>query len=68
MDPLDEIRHLYFNTTRATIQRDLNRAVDLLKSMATEDARERARVYMDGLSAMRSEWGVRPRPSGRRRS
>ena len=30
--------------------------------------RERARVYMEGLAAMRSEWGIQPRQSGRRRS
>ena len=35
MDPLDEIRRLYFNATRATIQRDFERALDLLKSMNT---------------------------------
>jgi hypothetical protein len=56
MEPLDEIRRLYFTTTRATIQRDLARAVALLKSMPTEAERERARVFMDGLAAMRSEW------------
>ncbi len=56
MDPLDEIRRLYFNATRQTIRRDLARAVELLKSLPSEDERERARVFMDGLSAMRSEW------------
>jgi hypothetical protein len=56
MAPLDEIRHLYFNTTKATIQKDLARAVDLLKSMPDEDDRQRAAVYMDGLSQMRTEW------------
>ena len=29
MDPLDEIRRLYFNATRTTIQRDFERALDL---------------------------------------
>jgi hypothetical protein len=55
-DPLDEIRRLYFNATKSTIQKDLARAVQLLKSMPTEDDRQRAAVYMDGLSQMRSEW------------
>ena len=59
MSPVDEIKRLYFNTTRATIQKDLARAVTLLKSLPTEEARERAAVYMDGLSQMRSEWGGR---------
>lgn len=56
MDPLTEIKQLYYQATRATIQKDLKRAVELLKSMKTEDDRERAAVYMDGLSQMRSEW------------
>jgi hypothetical protein len=64
MNAVDEIKHLYHNTTKATIQRDLTRAVALLKTLETEDARERAAVYMDGLSQMRSEWGVRPAAQG----
>jgi hypothetical protein len=51
-----EIKRLYYETTRQTIQRDLAKALDLLKSMASEEERERAAVYMDGLSQMRSEW------------
>jgi hypothetical protein len=64
MDPADEIKRLYYGTTRATIQRDLARAIDLLKSLPDDDARQRVAVYMDGLSEMRSEWaaaGPRPR-------
>ena len=60
MDPVAEIKRLYYATTRATVQRDLDKAVALLKTMKTEDERERAAVFMDGLSQMRSEWGVRP--------
>ena len=65
MDALAEIKHLYYNATKATIQKDLTRAVSLLKSMTSEDDRERAAVYMDGLSQMRSEWGVRPGGGGK---
>jgi hypothetical protein len=57
-DKIAEIKRLYYETTRQTIQQDLVRALDLLKSMATEEERERAAVYMDGLSQMRSEWGL----------
>ena len=64
MDAIAEIRRLYFATTRATIQRDIEKAIDLLKTLTTEDDRERATVFMDGLSQMRSEWGVRPGGSG----
>ena len=56
MNRLAEIRRLYYQTTAATVQRDLKRAVTLLKEMS-EDERERAAVFMDGLSQMRSEWG-----------
>jgi hypothetical protein len=56
-DKLVEIRRLYFRTTRQTIQEDLTRALDLLKSMNTEEERERATVYMEGLAQMRSDWG-----------
>jgi hypothetical protein len=56
-DKLAEIRRLYFRTTRLTIQEDLTRALDLLKSMHTEAERERATVYMEGLAQMRSDWG-----------
>ena len=60
MDKLAEIKRLYHETTAATIGRDLARALEILKSMDTEAERERAAVYMDGLSQMRSEWGARP--------
>ena len=56
MDPLTEIKQLYYNATKSTIQKDVKRAVEILKSMPTEEDRERAAVYMDGLSQMRSEW------------
>jgi hypothetical protein len=61
MTPLEEIRRLYYQATRRTIERDVARAVRLLKSMPSEEERERAAVYMDGLSQMRSEWIRRKR-------
>ena len=57
MTALDEIRKLYFNTTKGTIKKDIARAIDLLKAMKTLEEREKAAVYMDGLAQMRSEWG-----------
>ena len=65
-DKLTEIRRLYFRTTRHTIQEDLTRALDLLKSMNTEEERERATVYMEGLAQMRSDW-ARGRVKGQTR-
>ena len=67
-----EIKRLYYETTRQTIQQDLAKALDLLKSMASEEERERATVYMEGLAQMRSDWdrsrgaGGRPKPKKRR--
>ena len=55
-DKLAEIRRLYFQTTAKTIQPDLEKALDLLKSMHSEDERERATVYMEGLAQMRKDW------------
>jgi hypothetical protein len=55
-DKLAEIRRLYFQTTAKTIQQDLEKALDLLTSMNSEDERERATVYMEGLAQMRSDW------------
>src|SRR5207248_402807 len=60
-DKLAEIRRLYFNTTRQTIERDIATAIDLLKSMASEEERERATAFMDGLAEMRRDW-VRREP------
>jgi hypothetical protein len=55
-DKLQEIRRLYFGTTRETIHEDLARALDLLKTIPSEEQRERATVYMEGLAQMRSDW------------
>ena len=52
----DEIRSLYFNTTKRTIETDLAHAIELLRSLPSEAIRERATVYMDGLAQMRRDW------------
>lgn len=60
LEPLAEIRQLYFKATRSTIDRDFDRAIDVLKSMP-EGEREKATVYMEGLAQMRKEFkGRRP--------
>jgi hypothetical protein len=61
-DKLSEIRRLYFAATRDTIDGDLARALDLLKSMDSEEERERATVYMEGLAQMRSDWARQRKP------
>lgn len=62
-DPLAEIRRLYFAATKATIARDFDRAVDLLKSLPDEETREHAAVFMDGLAEMRKDWGAARPPA-----
>jgi len=67
-EKLAEIRRLYFSTTSRTIERDLAKALDLLRSMPSEEERERATVYMEGLAQMRSDWaraGKKKRPRRR---
>ena len=55
MDAFAEIKQMYFKTTPKTIDRDFDRAIDLLKSMP-EGERHRATVYMEGLAQMRKEF------------
>jgi hypothetical protein len=67
-EALAEIRRIYFKTSRKTIEHDLAHAIELLKTLPSEEERERARVYMDGLAQMRSEWsGKRRKEKGGRR-
>ncbi len=55
-DALDAIKKLYFGTSKSTIERDFDQAIDLLKTMASEDERDRAAVYMEGLAEMKAQW------------
>lgn len=63
-DAAAEIKRLYFQATKATIARDLERAIALLISLDSDEAREQVAVYMDGLAQMRSEWGVKSAGAG----
>jgi hypothetical protein len=56
-----EIRALYFKATAKTIERDFDRAIDLLKTIPLPEDRQRATVYMEGLAEMRKEWKGRKR-------
>jgi len=65
-DKIAEIRRLYFNATAHTIQRDIDRAIDILKTLQDDDERSKAAVFMEGLNEMRKEWKAgkgRPRPA-----
>jgi len=63
---LAEIRRIYFETTRQTIEHDVLHAIELLKALPTEEDREKATVYMEGLAEMQKEWR-RGGPSPRRK-
>ena len=56
-----EIRQIYFKTTAQTIERDFDRAIDLLKSIRLPEDRQRATVFMEGLAEMRKDWKNRRR-------
>jgi hypothetical protein len=56
MTKLEQIRELYFKAQPGTIERDITRAIDILKAMASEEERSRAHVFMEGLAEMRKEW------------
>jgi hypothetical protein len=67
-DKLAEIKRLYFKTTPQTIREDFAKALELLKSMASEEERERAAVFMDGLAEMRADWSRRDKRRGTKSS
>jgi len=58
-DKIAEIRRMYFTATPQTIQRDLDRAIDILKTLESDDERSKAAVYMEGLNQLRREWRIR---------
>src|SRR6187397_2155151 len=55
---LAEIRKIYFATTRQTIDNDLAHAIELLQSLPSEEEREKASVYMEGIAQMQREWAA----------
>ena len=55
-EALGAIRRIYFKTTKRTIEHDLAHAIELLKGMDSEESREKAAVFMEGLAEMRKEW------------
>ena len=72
MTVLEQLGAIYFNATQSTIGEDFGRAIDLFKQLTTDEEREKAAVFMEGIAEMRREWqaaggGARTPPSGRRR-
>ena len=56
---LEEIRAIYFKTTKQTIQHDFAHAIELLKALPDEETREKATAYMHGLAELRKDWATR---------
>ena len=62
---IQAIKRLYLQATEGTIERDLTRAIEILKTLPDEESRAHAAVYMDGLSQLRSEWRLGTRRAKR---
>lgn len=61
---LAELRRIYFKTTKKTIDHDFAHAISLLKSIASEEDRQKASVFMAGINELRREWAPKaPRPA-----
>ena len=61
---LAELRRIYFKTTKKTIDHDFAHAISLLKTIASEEDRQKASVFMEGINELRKEWSPKaPRPA-----
>lgn len=57
MTPLEQLRTLYFNASQGSIDDDFLTAIALFKQLTTDEDREKAAVFMEGIAEMRREWG-----------
>jgi hypothetical protein len=68
---LAQLRRIYFKTTKQTIEHDFAHAIALAKSIESEEDREKASVFMEGINELRKEWSPKPKgpkkPQGRPR-
>ena len=64
---LAELRRIYFKTTKRTIEHDFAHAISLVKSIESEEDREKATVFMEGINELRKEWTPKPTPSPRKK-
>lgn len=65
MTALEQLRLLYFNATQSTIGDDFGKAIDLFKQLTSDEDREKAAVFMEGIAEMRREWGASTSGSAR---
>ena len=60
---LAELRRIYFKTTKKTIDHDFAHAISLLKTIESEDDRQKASAFMEGINELRREWSPKaPKP------
>ena len=65
MTPLDVLRDIYFTASPSTIATDFDRAIDAFKQLTSDEDREKAAVFMEGIAEMRQEFAGRTRkPAG----
>jgi hypothetical protein len=64
---LEELRRIYFKTTKQTIENDLIHAIELFKQLG-EDDQEKGAVYMEGIGQMRKEWGAKKKAGKSKKS
>ena len=68
---LAELRRIYFKTTKKTIDHDFAHAISLIKTIESEEDREKASVFMEGINELRKEWTPKapkgPKPAARQK-
>jgi hypothetical protein len=62
---LAQLRRIYFKTTKKTIEHDFAHAISLLKTIESEEDRQKASVFMEGINELRKEWSPKTKPPGR---
>jgi len=69
-DTLALLRRIYFKTTKQTIEHDFAHAIALAKSIESEEDRQKASVFMEGINELRKEWTpkAKPAPKPKKRS
>ena len=64
---LAELRRIYFKTTKKTIEHDFAHAISLLKTIQSEEDRQKASVFMEGINELRKEWTPKPKAAPRQK-
>ena len=64
---LAELRRIYFKTSKKTIDHDFAHAISLLKTIQSEEDREKASVFMEGINELRKEWTPKAKPAPRKK-